>query len=62
MSLYQAYDMRATKVVVVSSADIAHIRLDAALNGTVEILPKPIPFDQLLAIAIDCVVANPRAT
>ncbi len=49
--LRQAPELSATTIVVVSGLDDAEIRRRGPVPAGIEILPKPIPFDRLLAIA-----------
>lgn len=48
------------RVVVVSGLDAAEIKNRGGLPADVELLPKPIPFDRLLAVANDLVEPTPQ--
>jgi CheY-like chemotaxis protein len=50
-SMKQAPGVPAATTVVVSASDLASIRRDAAVNAAMQVLPKPVPFARLLAIA-----------
>ncbi len=49
--LHQAPEVSNTTIVVVSGLDSAEIRQKGGIPAGIEILPKPIPFERLLAIA-----------
>ncbi|GAB4217131.1 MAG: hypothetical protein Fur007_18630 [Rhodoferax sp.] len=49
--LRQAHELERTTIVVVTGLDAASIAERGGLPSGIEILPKPVPFDQLLSIA-----------
>ncbi len=51
-------DMRHTRLVVVSGLDAAEIARRGGLPDGIAVFPKPIPFDRLLAIANNIVIAR----
>lgn len=53
-------ETRRTRVVVVSGLDAEEIKDRGGLPADVELLPKPIPFDRLLAVATDLAQQNPQ--
>ncbi|MES2878045.1 MAG: response regulator [Pseudomonadota bacterium] len=53
--LCQTPEMANTTIVVVSGLDAAEIELRGGIPPGIEILPKPVPFARLLAIATDIV-------
>ncbi|MFZ4482092.1 MAG: response regulator [Rhodoferax sp.] len=54
--LSQAPEIANTTIVVVTGLDADEIRLGGQIPAGIEILPKPIPFERLLAIASGIVV------
>lgn len=46
-------ELSRTRIVVVTGLDAEEVRLRGGLPAGIEILPKPVPFDRLLAIAIE---------
>ena len=51
--LGSAPEMANTRIVVVSALESAEIQLRGGVPPGIEVLPKPVPFDRLLAIATD---------
>jgi len=58
--LRETPETRRTRVVVVSGLDAEEIKDRGGLPADVELLPKPIPFDRLLAVATDIAQQNPQ--
>lgn len=58
--LRETPETRRTRVVVVSGLDAEEIKDRGGLPADVELLPKPIPFDRLLAVATDLAQQNPQ--
>jgi len=58
--LYQTPEMRHTTIVVVTGLDAAEVERRGGVPQGIEVLPKPIPFDRLKAIASELI--NSRAT
>lgn len=51
--LHQTPEMRQATIVVVTGLDAAEVARRGGVPKGVEVLPKPVPFDRLLAIASD---------
>jgi excisionase family DNA binding protein len=57
--LHQTPEVARTTIAVVSGLDAAEIARRGGLPPGIEILPKPVPFQRLLAIATDLVQRDP---